>query len=72
MTWTLWKYLLPLAFLVTTLIAYAQSTDSRVEDLARAGKLRAALFFPHFTKDLLSAGGGWNFRAIFSALSAIA
>jgi polar amino acid transport system substrate-binding protein len=54
MTWNLQGSLFVSALLATVISANAQQPDPRVQDLARAGKLRAALFLPQFTKNALT------------------
>src|SRR5215467_15700684 len=52
MIWNLKRCLFPSVLLVTIGTANAQpASDPRVQDLVRAGKIRAALFLPQFTKN---------------------
>jgi len=52
MIWNAKSYLLLAALATTMMTANAQqASDPRVEDLVRAGKVRAALFLPQFTKN---------------------
>jgi len=52
MIWSLKRCLCLSAFLATMMAANAQPvSDPRVQDLVRAGKIRAALFLPQFTKN---------------------
>jgi polar amino acid transport system substrate-binding protein len=49
-------FLLP-ALVATMMVADAQpAPDARVADLVRAGKVRAALFLPQFTRDVVTGG----------------
>src|SRR5262245_10057249 len=55
MIWNLKRCLFPSVLLVTIGTANAQpASDPRVQDLVRAGKVRAALFLPQFTRNTVT------------------